>query len=462
MTPRILVIGAVALPAGYATYTEFELFKAEDVADFDLVILAPPTAKDGVTAIGLIRQSPVLSVYLTPVYLAMDVASLEEKQLAETTDGLALPNYASETLRNQWLAEAKTINDRIASIKNTVPDTSLPLKLLRMAYTRKMAYTPALQGRAKFGYRYPKCSPFFGVDDWQAFSVLDVLGEHQVMASTFHDKVHTCPACDASSLNFRETCPKCGSANLKNEDLVHHYRCGYSGPESDFIDKNGEMTCPKCGHSPSQIGVDHDRPGVVAVCASCGHTSQEPGTQAVCFSCGTVSKVDQLGQKDILIWSLTPIASGVAIHGMASMLSTAIGGQTGMVDLATFNFAVGLEQTRIARYKKTQSCAMLMDLNGIESAYLSLGAKSAGLHNEVASVIRGLLRKSDVLSSISGATFIVLLTETPLSGADVLAGRLVTALTEIAKANLPNIPLPRVVVRDLVGLAEGQSAISLF
>ena len=157
-------------------------------------------------------------------------------------------------------------------------DFRVLLKILRYLYTREKELEPVLDEHSWLGYSYPFVSVNFSrSDEHRVFEILETAEREHLIEGIFVDKVNLCDRCYSSFLNFREVCPKCGSADLKAEDIVHHFVCAYVGAESDFRkDGDDEMTCPKCRRSVRHIGVDYDKPGVIYRCNKCQENFRTP------------------------------------------------------------------------------------------------------------------------------------------------------------------------------------------
>ncbi len=142
------------------------------------------------------------------------------------------------------------------------------------------------------------------------------LVEAGFLAPKFFDRVHVCGGCGSSQFNVREECPECRSSDLKDELYLHHFRCAYQGPESDF--RHGDdLVCPKCRKELAHFGSDYDKPGTMIVCNSCAHTTSEPMVGFVCLSCGQHTDGDAIRTRDISRYALTDKATGFLEAGNA-------------------------------------------------------------------------------------------------------------------------------------------------
>ena len=96
-----------------------------------------------------------------------------------------------------------------------------------------------------------------------------------IRRTRFIDRIHVCPICNSSHLLFFETCPECGSSDIVEEPVIHHFRCANVSPEHTY-QQDGELICPKCKQQLRHIGVDYARPSSISTCRACAHTFMYP------------------------------------------------------------------------------------------------------------------------------------------------------------------------------------------
>jgi hypothetical protein len=97
------------------------------------------------------------------------------------------------------------------------------------------------------------------------------------------DKVQVCPRCQGVP-TFREGCPNCGSANLENACLIHHFACAHVGLISDF-ESDGDLICPKCRVRHLIVASDFDYVKGPYRCLDCQWNNVEPEEVAQCLRC---------------------------------------------------------------------------------------------------------------------------------------------------------------------------------
>jgi Thaumarchaeal output domain 1 len=126
------------------------------------------------------------------------------------------------------------------------------------------------------------------------------------MTRKFFDRLHSCPTCTSARLNVREECSKCRSADVVEEPIIHHLRCGYQGPERDFKSaSSSDMTCPKCRLHLEHFSVDYDKPGSLFLCNDCGHTTGDTAIGFVCLDCSSHHDAEQVKTKTFYAYELT-------------------------------------------------------------------------------------------------------------------------------------------------------------
>jgi ribosomal protein S27E len=120
---------------------------------------------------------------------------------------------------------------------------------------------------------------------------LEGLANRDLLRRRFAARVLTCSGCGSGRLSAYEACVECGSADLFDEAILHHYRCGFQDAESRFVDGSA-LTCPKCRRELRHIGVDYGRPGMMVRCRPCGQVMSEPQPSFRCLDC----RVEQRGE----------------------------------------------------------------------------------------------------------------------------------------------------------------------
>jgi len=137
-----------------------------------------------------------------------------------------------------------------------------------------------------------------------------------LLRQEFFDRFYLCPRCDSARMHVREECSKCRSADLVEESYLHHFKCAYQGPESQF--RHGDqLICPKCRRELTHFGFDYDRPGSMIVCQACGHAASDPAIGFVCLDCDTHSDSDACPTSDAYSFQLTDDGLGFAEFGNA-------------------------------------------------------------------------------------------------------------------------------------------------
>lgn len=124
-----------------------------------------------------------------------------------------------------------------------------------------------------------------------------------LVAGQFFDRIHACPNCQSARLSPREECTNCSSTNLTEEPYIHHFKCAYQGPASQFR-SGDDLICPKCQAELRHFGRDYDKPGIMLTCESCSTAMGDPDVGFLCLDCSTHSTGAQILTRDIFSYRL--------------------------------------------------------------------------------------------------------------------------------------------------------------
>lgn len=383
-----------------------------------------------------IRQNPCPAVYLRPI-IAINCLKKLPGHLDRICDG----QIADGNLTDFTFQHIKDIGFPINKTIEALPDfsqrtnTNIAFKILRYLLTREIDLTPYRSSLTIYGLHYPEIEIFLGRKDESIFNILDFLEEQRLLYSSFFEKTHICNQCRSSFLNFQEVCPQCSSADLHSESLIHHFSCAHVAPEPDF--KQGPtMVCPKCSKQVTHLGVDYDRPSTVFECNSCQFTSQDPLISTTCFHCGAKSTPEDLIIRTIKSYEITGLAENAAVYGLDTLFKRILSKEIKILPLHAFKTVLGLEIERIKRYKISTSSLVLFQLTDMDKLYLQLGRRTKDIFGEMSLIVKSVLRTSDITTSLNESTFLSLMPETPIQGAEIALTRLKENFVALFESNL--------------------------
>jgi hypothetical protein len=383
-----------------------------------------------------IRGRAYPCLYPVPVILTGELSFLSERLILAADYALSPKETAGslpDSLR-KFIEECSRRIERLPD-KEKPLDTNIAFKIIRHAYVRNAKMIPHRCIWNMHGWVHPQLLPYTGysADDFmQLFGFMESQG---IVTSEFHSKAFSCSQCQCAFLNFRETCPHCGSINLKLADIVHHFPCAYIGPMDDFM-QDGGLICPKCDKELRHIGVDYDKPSAVYSCRECAHNCQDPTVSTECFYCGRVSDPEGLNINTVNIYSLTSLGNNAAIHGIDSLLSVKIGEKLHAVTMDIFKKILHLEIKRIKRYKKSESTLIHINICYADNLILNMSGKSSALLNELSAIILSDLRGSDVLTLVNSSFFLILLIETSVSSSEHVIRKIKDGISSLLASNL--------------------------
>lgn len=258
-----------------------------------------------------ILRSSDIRTYLKPIFID------DESELFLHNDSAIIQHLSDGFWRNTDALKLATLIEQVEHYINDHNDRSddkmdtterILQYIFDHAYTRRNKIIPLRQQSSLTGYAYPRLdSFFFNIEDAYMNSrvILKEAEEKGYLKREYFDTQHLCRDCSGGFLNYREVCPKCHKHNLKATNLIHHFRCAYLGPETDFA-FNNKLICPKCSTQLKNVGVDYDRPGKMFTCKNsvCDHQFQDAPISVGCVHCGLEQAPHELVVKKVYQYSL--------------------------------------------------------------------------------------------------------------------------------------------------------------
>ena len=370
-----------------------------------------------------IRQHENPEVYLRPVVILSDNSpgGLLVKRVDKS---LELDHF--ETQKDALFGEFQSINDWISKIPNndgTLADQSLRFKLLRFVASRAMTLSPTKTVSSLAGFEYCMISAFLDSQDTSIEGVLSFLAEQQLLQANFNSRAHFCPHCDSAFLNFKESCPDCGSDNIESDELIHHFKCGHTASINEFT-RDNQLICPKCDEHLKHIGVDYDKPSTISNCQDCGHTFQDPAVKADCYSCHRTSDVDDLVRRTIYTYEITALGENSAKFGLDALFTSILQTDLKLYSNNEVEQFINIEKARIQRYKLSQTSVAMIHLENLEQLFNRLGKNTKQMFKELSAVFKAVFRESDLITAKNESVFVVVMTETSTENAQKAIERL--------------------------------------
>jgi hypothetical protein len=315
---------------------------------------------------------------------------------------------------------ARTILRRIAELPPVKAQAEEPALLaLAFAYTRDCAIEARIDPNRREVVDYPLLR---GIANVQA--ILTELSHAHLLKPRFFQRLNTCPACGSARLLLREECSVCRSPDLTEESLVHHYRCGFQGPKSTFIDESA-LICPKCTRGLRHYGVDYDTPGPIQRCNACGHTQSEPVVGFLCADCTSHGETDTLHPRDWYHYDLLPAAIEALSTGVLPYrsLERVMRQRYGAFAVRDFVSTARVVRRVATRYDRPVTGFQLTVTNMAALGERYGGQTLAAVLSRLGEIVSQLLRESDLVTATDHALF-VLLPETTIAGATPVIERI--------------------------------------
>ena len=418
-----------------------------DMIGFWLIEAAEDTVADALLT--RIRQSPVPGIYLRPTVFLLQRRATPRDHLSPAD--YQLSDIAGGEGISALLSRFEPINRWIDLLlrRDRTPNTSLPLRLLRFLASREDEVAPVPTVADPAGFIYPTLQPLVQNDARGVMELLRYLQQQRVIEGRFVTRAHFCNRCHSAFLNFKETCPQCGTEDLNVDELLHHFRCAHVAELADY--RRGEdLVCPKCERHLQQVGVDYDKPSIIYRCKACEHSFQEPNIATTCYSCGHTVDPEHLDNRDLLAYRVTGIGANAAEFGLESLFSNLLESDLKLFPIKQFKDLFQLEKARIARYQRSQSTLVMLHLQDLDQVYMRLGERSRDVFAELVAVFRSVLRQSDVITAQNESVFIVVMTETTPEQAGIALKRLGDGIHALLTTNL-DTPLEIRSARHAIG-----------
>ena len=419
-----------------AYISQFQEIDVRQLALYDALILDYSSPDACLRLLKQCRSSFIGTLYLLPVFIysiEKDIHPLVESLSDGVVSSLQVDGIIGR------IEKIKSRLGNLAAVDSSSPDIRILTKVLRYLYTRETRLQPKVDPLSKVGYNYPILSEHYKNGNMpEMFRLMEDASNHEYLRPKFVDRLHLCSNCYSAFINFRETCPKCDSADLVTENLIHHFVCAYVGPEHDF--PSGDyMVCPKCNRMLRHIGVDYDKPSVVYNCRNCSHIFQEPVMEAFCFSCHKRNPVESLVDKYIYSYELTPIGEETALNGFGREIREDIE-LAGYITFTTFNIFLKYEIERARNANRSGSAGSLI-LQVSDKDRDRLGAGYRKIVIEVADFIKNATLSTDILSFVNNQTFLIISPDSDPARLQNLLENIRQSVTRLLLSSIPDVQI---------------------
>lgn len=354
--------------------------------------------------------------------LAVPVADL-------TGGGSPRADFSGYFLSETTLNDALSATNRIRQALNSLPPISGSADRERLL-ALTLAFSRGCPIEAKWAPNTPELVGYpllTGLQNCQ--SMLEQFAQSGLLTRRFFDRVNICGGCRSARLAAREVCTGCGSAHLKEDTLIHHYRCAEQAPRSHFQDGQA-MVCPKCNRVLRHYGVDYDAPGLIQICRECNEINQEADVAFVCADCGCTTSGEDVKTQDWYHYSLTPEGELSVLEGRLPSLGleSFASGMTG--HRAPHDLAMMIDfATRVHKRYERPFAVILIKFSFSDEPHALDQLRAETL---LWDIIRGMLRDTDFIAALEHQ-LVLLLPETSADSASAVVQRVNERLEEATK-----------------------------
>lgn len=412
---------------------EFSQVDFRQLSLFDALILDNTDKEACSSFLRKCRNSLIGTIYLMPIFVLSINKDIDE--VVEALSDGVVSSVQVETIVSR-IDRIRSRQNQLVSVDSSATDVRILTKAMRYMFTRETRLTPVIDHKSHVGYHFPVVSDHYDHTNLKdMFQLFETATEKEYFRTRFVDKLHVCSSCYSSFLNFRESCPKCHSADLVTENLIHHFVCAYVGPEHDF--HSGDyLVCPKCNRMLRHIGVDYDKPSLIYNCRNCTHVFQEPVMEAFCFACKKTNSIDALIDVPVYSYELTPIGEETAQNGPSRDVSEELA-IPGFITPTTFNIFLKYEVERAKTSRPSAAGSLTVKLP--PRIRENMGANFGKMMTEIADFMKNATLSTDILTLINNSTYLMISPETDKSHLEGLLGQIRGSVAKLLESSLPSV-----------------------
>jgi GGDEF domain-containing protein len=392
-----------------AVYQDFETF-CESGLDPDGFVV---DARDPASAVALLQCLRSGKHWLKPAFLVRELGPVAQC----LADG---PAQTHATM----LETGARIRESIATLQETPAADDRDQRLLHYLYLRTERFlTPHRDWRHPSIYYYP-LAEVLGPESSDTWSWLRSLRNRSLIEPVeLLDRLRYCAECGGSHITYIDLCPNCSGIGIEETSFLHCYACGEVASEERFLRPEG-IVCPKCRASLRHIGVDYDPALEHFLCNLCDHTFPEPDIQACCLHCDTRTAPERLVTQNIETLRLTESGRLAARSGRVEQLWSVLD-HLNYTSPAYFQHTIGWLLDLNARHNQIHFSILCIKIANLHELMRDFGAgRVQQLLSALATRLRQLLRKEDIVTRTSETVFWLLLPQTDEKGCEGLLRRI--------------------------------------
>ncbi len=424
-------------------FESFSGLKIDHLIGYDAIVLEANDADFTRLVLKKFRSHHNPEFYLKPIFL-INYKSSNDPLVEQLHDGI-LVSYDQIPEKINDIHQLFVNTTHLDSTPAKTFELGIIKKVLNYMYTRELkTLKPYPDTRSGFGFTYPLLNVNF--EQFEESKVLELLEwaqKENLIWPDFLDRVYLCNSCSSGHLSFREVCPSCDSANMKSEDLIHHFPCGYIGPISDFKNKiDGALNCPKCNKALRHIGVDYDKPSIVNHCQTCNEVFQDYIVKARCFQCSSDVDVQYLISRNINVYKLTKKGRSAATSGIITSEYAASEEIFGSVDHKTFNIMMHYEQERIKKTTTVITNYAILHVENIFDLLRNISkSKEKEFITELVHLIRENILPADFINISNPSLIVICLKDETRDGNETMLRKMIDKIEEMVFNNFNKFQL---------------------
>ena len=433
----------------------FWVIDVEDRADLsqlyyvNAVVIDNPSNSICENIIAEIKKHHNPNVYLKPIFV-VNHPSLNKRVISSCDELTDLVQLKSISVKTRYINERISVLSQLQRFPN--PQMEYLYKTLQYMYSRSMSLIPVPDRTSRIGYHFPFISQQFkDIDNQKVFELLKFAEQEGYVKSTLLDKAHLCSSCGSAHHNIRETCLHCNSIDLKLENLIHHFKCAYIGPETDFTSGDSDdLICPKCDRSIRHIGVDYDKPSHIYHCNSCAKHFQDPHFTSMCLDCSDEKDIHHLLEHEVRTFDITTKGEHLVIKGLRIDPKEENPNAIGTVGVYAYNVFKHLLRQEQARAKHGGTTSLLGEINVSDIHLKRMNDYDLQvLQHELCLIIKSYLKETDIVTSVALEHYYFIITDTNLNATASIKELMESNISMLLKSNLNSAPEVHVTFKDI-------------
>jgi transcription elongation factor Elf1 len=418
----------------FAHIYDFYLGPLGLLSSCDAIVIEATEYESSIALISRIRSHFDQGLFLKPVFIYTNLL-VPSGLLDQMIDGVLGNVHALESISGP----ANLINHRVIQFELSKKQTYEDQRIFNfMAFVASRDIREIVPFIDRRGIYYPVLSDTSKtqIQNKHFLVALERMEKDDYLRSSFYKSTYLCSNCLGDHLLYREVCPSCKSADLKSEEIIHHFRCAHVAPMSKFRPTavvNAALECPKCQHQLKHIGVDYDKPATMHYCQNCQSEFQNYAMMAQCTDCGHDQEVEHLVKKELKKYSLTE-KTHTALKAGHLHLEREV--ESGLEDTLPWHLFIKTIDFEQSRESGAINHLVMVELHDLPAMVKQVGLENKSkLLNEIIQIVKSTQQPFDFRGAKLPRLYFTLM-QTKAQDAEIISQRIIFLINHLLQDNL--------------------------